>query len=215
MLLFFKNYLSNRSQQVIIIDVFLVMLKLRRVCHKGTSWAFTFFLLHVAFRRYAERFKNKLPFLADDTVFYFEFGLTLSQCLFDNILTSIQRWFSNAKLKLNADKSEHMNFRKCKIVKHGLLRLPEHGNYTEQVKFPSYYIDCQFTLQRQFNFVCSTSFHYLRKVGSIRYQVKTLVSIELIRVLVLSRVDYRNSLYYSLPNFLLAKLQGILNSARV
>ena len=106
-----------------------------------------------------------------------------------------------------------MNFRKRKILKHGLLRLPEHGNYTEQVKVPSCYIDCQFTLQRQINFFCSTSFDYLRKVWSIRYQVKTLVRIELIRVLVLSRVDYRNSLYYGLPNFLLAKLQGIMNSA--
>ena len=48
--------------------------------------------------------------------------------MFDNFLTSIQRWFSNAKLKLNADKSEYMIIGKSKIVKHGLLRLPEYGD---------------------------------------------------------------------------------------
>ena len=64
-------------------------------------------------------------FYADDSVLYFVIGSTLSQSMFDNILTSIQRWLSIAKLKLNADKSEYMIIRKCKIVKHGLLRLPE------------------------------------------------------------------------------------------
>ena len=125
--------------------------------------------------------------------------------MFD-ILTSIQRWFSNAKLKLNADKSEYVIIWKCKFVKHGLLRLPADGDYTEQVKVLGCYIDCQLTLQRQVNFVCSNSF-YLREVWPIRDQVKAPVLIELIRVLVLSRVDYYNSLYYGLPNFLLAKLQ--------
>ena len=86
-----------------------------------------------------------------------------------------------------------MIIRKCKIVKHGLLRLPEDGDYAEQVKVLGCYIDCQPTLQRQDNFVCSNSFYY-RKVWSIRDQVKTSVLIELIRVFVLSRVDYCNYL---------------------
>ena len=97
-------------------------------------------------------------FYAYDTVLYFVFGLTLSQCMFDDSLISIQRWFSNAKLKLNADKSEYMVIRKCKFVKHGSLRLPEAGDYTERVKVLGCYIDCQLTLQRQVNFVCSNSF---------------------------------------------------------
>ena len=95
-----------------------------------------------------------------------------------------------------------MIIRKCKIVKHGSLRLSEDGDYTEQVKVQGCYIDCQLTLQRKVNFVCSNSFYFLRKVWSIRDQVKTSVLIELIRVLVLSRIDYCNSLYYGLPNFL-------------
>ena len=150
-------------------------------------------------------------FSADDTVLQFVLCSTLSQCIFDNIFTSIQRWFSNAKLKMNADKSEYMIIQKGKIVKHGLIHLPEDGNYTEQVKVLDCYIDCQFTLQRQIIFVCSNSFFCLRKVWSIRDQVKTSVLIELFRVLVLSRADYCNSLYYALPNILLLKLPRMKN----
>ena len=73
----------------------------------------------------------KYHFYADDTVLYFVFGSTLSQCMFDI---------------LNADKSECMIIRKCKIVKHDRLRLPEDGDYTEQVKVLGCYIDCQLTL---------------------------------------------------------------------
>ena len=51
------------------------------------------------------------------------------------------------------------------------------------------------------------------KCGQFVIQVKTSVLVELIRVLVSPRVDYCNSLYYGLPNFLLAKLQRIMNSA--
>ena len=70
------------------------------------------------------------------------------------------------------DKSEFMIIWKCKILKHGLLRLPEDGDYTEQVKVLGCYIDCQLTLQRQINLVYSNSF-YLHKVWSIRDQVNT------------------------------------------
>ena len=94
--------------------------------------------------------------------------------MFDDFLHSIQCWFSNAKLKLNADKVEYMIIRKCKIVKHGLLCLPKDGDYTEQVKILGCCFDSQFTLQRQVNFVCSKSF-CIPVVWSIRDQVKISV----------------------------------------
>ena len=55
--------------------------------------------------------------------------------MFDDILTSVHRWFSNANLKLNADKCEYLIIRKCRLVKHRRLHLPEDGDYTERVKF--------------------------------------------------------------------------------
>ena len=43
----------------------------------------------------------------------------------DDILTSIQCWFSTAILKLIAYNSEYMIILNRKIVKHGVLRLQE------------------------------------------------------------------------------------------
>ena len=213
-LLFIKIYLSNRSQQVIINGCLSGDVKVKTGVSQGSVLGPLLFSCDMLpLEDKLKELEINYHFYAHDTVLYFLFGSALSQCVFDNILTSIQRWFSNAKLKLNADKSEYMIIRKCKIVKHGLLRLPEDGNYTQQVKVLGFDIDCQLTLQRQINFVCSNSFYYLRKVWSIRDQVKTSVLIELIRVLMLSRVDYCNSLYYGLPNFLLAKIQRIMNLA--
>ena len=128
-------------------DIFLVLLKLRRVCHKGRFLVLYFFCYLLPLEDKLKELEINYHFYADDTVLYFVLRSTLSQCMFDKILTSIQRWFSKAKLKLIADKSEYMIIRKCKIVKNGLLRVSEDGNYTEQVKVLGCYADCQLTLQ--------------------------------------------------------------------
>ena len=116
-LLFNKNYLSHRSQQVIIKRCLSGDVKVNTGVPQGSV------LGPLLFSCYMLPLEDKLKelginyhFYADDTVLYFVFGSTLSQCMFDDTLTSIQRWFSNAKLKLNADKSENMIIRKCKIV---------------------------------------------------------------------------------------------------
>ena len=131
-LLFIKNYLSHCSQQAIINGCLSGDVKVNTGVPQGSV------LGPLLFSCYMLPLEDKLKelginyhFYADDTVLYFVFGSTLSQCVFDDILTSIQRWFSIAKLKLNANKSEYMIIRKCKIVKHGSLRLPEDGDYTE------------------------------------------------------------------------------------
>ena len=91
-------------------------------------------------------------FNADDTVADFVFDLTLSPCMFDDILIPIHCRSSNAKLNFEADNSKYMIIPKSKNAKHGLLRLPEAGDYTEQVNVSDCYINCQPTLQRQMNF---------------------------------------------------------------
>ena len=55
--------------------------------------------------------------------------------------------------------------------------------------------------------------YYVHKICSIRDQFEASVLIELIRVLVLSRVDYFHSLYYGLSNFMLSKLQQMMTAS--
>ena len=67
-------------------------------------------------------------FYADDAVFYFVICSTLSQCIFVDILNSIQRSLSSSKLKNNADKSQYMVIQNNKIVRHCLSLLSEDGD---------------------------------------------------------------------------------------
>ena len=92
--------------------------------------------------------------------------------MFGNIVTSIQRWFSNAKLKLNADTIEYMIIRKCKIVKLGLLRLPENGNYTEQVEVRDCYINCQLICNDRLTLFVPIHFIISVKYGQFEIKLK-------------------------------------------
>ena len=129
MLLFITNYLSHRSQQVIINGCLSGDVKVKTGVPEGSVLGpLLFFCYMLPLEDKLEEHLIKYHFYADNTVLCFVFSSTLSQCMFDDILTSIQRWFKNAKLKLNVDKSEYnvdkseyMIIRKFKIVKHGLL----------------------------------------------------------------------------------------------
>ena len=107
-----SKYLSHSLQQIIIKGCLSDDIKVKTGVPQGSD------LGPLLFSCYILPYEDKLKKLgiifyiyADDTVLCFVCGSTLSQCIFDNILTSIH-WFSNAKLKLNADKSEYLIIRK-------------------------------------------------------------------------------------------------------
>ena len=117
LLLFIKNYLSHCLQQVIINGCLSGDVKVKTgVPQESVLGPLLFSCYMLPLEDKLKELGIKYHFCADDTVLYFVFSSTLSQCTFDAFLTSIQCWFSNAKLKLNADKSEYIIFRKCKIV---------------------------------------------------------------------------------------------------
>ena len=67
-------------------------------------------------------------------------------------------------------------------------------------------------MKEHINFICKTAFLEIRRISTIRHHLtdnatKTLVS------LVLSRIDYCNSLLAGLPQSLVGKLQRVQNSA--
>ena len=60
--------------------------------------------------------------------------------------------------------------------------------------------------------VCRRCYYFLQKICSIRDTFDRKSLIELVRVMILSRLDYCNSLYYRLPVYNIQKLQR-MNSA--
>ena len=74
-------------------------------------------------------------------------------------------------------------------------------------------LDSRLSYAKQVSSVCRRCYYFLRKICSIRDTVDRKSLIELVRVMILSRLDYCNSLYYGLPVNIIQKLQRIMNSA--
>ena len=65
----------------------------------------------------------------------------------------------------------------------------------------------------QINNVCKSSSFALHKIGKIRQFLTTEATKQLVHALVISRIDFCNSLLYSLPDIQINKIQRIQNSA--
>ena len=62
------------------------------------------------------------------------------------------------------------------------------------------------------NAVCQSSFFHLRNIGFIRKYLTYDAAKIIIHAFVVSKLDYCNSLLYSLPSYLIRKLQHVQNS---
>ena len=125
-------------------------------------------------------------FYADDTVIYFVYEETVTQEMFDLIISTLQKWFCGAKLKLNPSKTEFM-----KLVRNNSfnadLKLPMNSKFSNRVKFLG--LDDKLLFSKQISSVFSACYYMLRKIYSIRDTVDNHVLIELVRVMIISRLD--------------------------
>ena len=118
------------------------------------------------------------------------------------------------KLQLNADKTETMLFNSSKL-KHPPAPLSicqATISFSDSVRNLGFYLDKDLSMKDHISFICKTAFPEIRRVSTIRHHLtddatKTLVS------LVLSRIEYCNSLMASLPQSLVGKLQRVQNCA--
>ena len=85
-LLFFKNFLSNRSQQVIINGYLSGDDKVKTGVPQGSVQGLLLFSCYILpLEDKLKELEMNYHFYADDTALYFVFSSTLCQCMFDNI----------------------------------------------------------------------------------------------------------------------------------
>ena len=159
-----------------------------------------------------ERLDVNYLFYADDTVIYFVYHSSINEDAFDLILTTLQKWFSGAKLRLKLNRTEYM-FVSRKNSLNSDIELPTDANFSNNVTLLGFNLDSRFSYAKQVSSVCRRCYYFLRKIYSIRDTVDRKSLIELVRVMIPSRLDYCNSLYYGLPVNIIQKLQRIMNSA--
>ena len=138
----------------------------------------------------------------------------LSDCAAD-----VSAWCSSRRLQLNASKTELIWFGS----RSNLSKLSGHdlsvsvGPVTIQpvgkVRDLGVIFDSELSMKQHISLVTRTCFYHIRRLRQVRRRAGQEVTTQLVLALVMSRLDYCNSLYAGLPQSTIEPLQHVQNAA--
>jgi hypothetical protein len=155
---------------------------------------------------------------ADDTQLYNSSHPSQVQSLLSTIehcISDVRQWMTQNKLQLNDSKTEAL------LVGGGgrLDQTPKltigHSDipFSDSVRDLGVMFDSKLSMKSHVNKVCQVTYYELRKISTIRHYLSQQATKTLVTTLILSRLDYGNSLLAGIPDTLLNKLQKVQNSA--
>ena len=128
-----------------------------------------------------------------------------------------EEWMAQNKLKLNPEKFEFIVFHKRseQVVRSNYKLQLQLGTFepAAQVRNLGVILDETLSMEAHVNSVTRSCRHQLRSIGKIRQHLTKEACQTLISALVLSRLDYANSLLANLPKSTIHKLQLVQNAA--
>ena len=158
-------------------------------------------------------------FYADDTQLYIHID-DIQDCKEKLVLLldDIGKWMTERKLKLNNSKTEIAiikgNLRSDKEEDFGVLNLGDAELIpVESVKNLGVIFDSTLSFRNHINSVVKICNYHIRNLYSIRKFVNRESILTLVQSLIVSKVDYCNSLFLGLPGKTLSRLQSVLNRA--
>jgi hypothetical protein len=169
-----------------------------------------------------------MHFYADDTQIYVSFqpehpqSQNQAHTNIVNGVKAIRQWMSDNMLKLNDDKMEFLmissKFKsKLRVLHDFNITIGDSSIQPQQcVRNLGVYFDKHMTLEQHVNRVCRTAYMHMMNIGKIRNYITMDAAKSLMQGLVISRLDYCNSLLFNLPAKIINKLQRVQNaSARI
>ena len=218
----FHSYLKNRTQSVIIDNVLSAPRPLLYGVPQGSVLGPVLFNLYTKpLSKIIEAHTKQFQKYADDT----ELAKSDSPESFDSTKSVIQScvhdilsWMYSNYLKLNADKTELMATgfpRHLEEVDSEAPLLIDKNKilFQSNVKYLGVTIDKTLSMHDQISSICRASFLELRRIASIRKYLSTKATARLVQAMVISRLDYCNSILTGLPKDELKRLQRIQNNA--
>ena len=226
-----KSYMSGRSFCVKIDDTISSLLELLfgvRVPQGSLLGPILFILYIKALQKISAKYGLDIQLYADDSQLYISFHPSRPCDLIDvknrinSCLSEIKSWMIVNFMKLNESKTELLVLGKSQVLKECSLDITiQFGNMNiipTECKSDNWTslgvrFDESLTMERQINSVkkkCSWTMMNLRTIG---HYLDENVKIMLVKQLVISKLDYCNSLYTNLPKTRLNKLRSILNGA--
>jgi hypothetical protein len=128
-----------------------------------------------------------------------------------------ETWFTANRVKLNVCKSELLYTstpNRSKLIENLPLQV---GDDLVQpslvVKNLGVIFDSNLTMIPHINSVCKSAFFHIRTLGKIRKYLSPHAAKTLVQAMVLSRLDYANSLFAGLPKEQILRLQRVQNAA--
>ncbi|GFS02449.1 hypothetical protein ElyMa_001123500 [Elysia marginata] len=125
------------------------------------------------------------------------------------------------KLKFNDDTTESVLMKSSRqtinapsvSINHTTLDMAPIGMAVKAKKNLGVIFDSDFSKQHQVSSLCKSLHFQLRKIGSIREYLTEKVAKTLVISLILSKMDYCNSILAACPQNILQKLQSIMNNS--
>lgn len=218
-LLYLESYLKDRTYRVQIGDCFSDSKPLVRGVPQGSVLGPILFCLYTAeLSDVLEKHGVSFKLFADDTQFYLSVNtIQETEAYLGTIMSDIKQWMDNRVLKLNENKTEclfvgrKMDFDRLHI--RDLCINEVELAVSDSVKDLGVVLDSELTLKNQIIQTVNLAGYHLRNIAFVRKYVDNGTMEKLIHNHVISKIDYCNSLYYGLPNYLLRKLQMIMNRA--
>ena len=220
-LAWFKSYLSERKQKVKINNFLSEGVKVHLGVPQGSVLGPVLFTLYTLPLSGIIKMSNiDYHSYADDNHTYKSVKVEEVKNQVNNsskCISSVKEWMDRNKQKLNDTKTEYMLAGKASLLSicdkppmniNGTEILP-----TSKVKNVGVIFDDELTMSDQISSLCQQMFGQIRKISLYRNYLTDDVVIQLMVSLVLSRMDYCNSLLTGLPDYLITKLQRVQNCA--
>ena len=214
------SYLSNRKFRVTINDVVSDEGIMQFGVPQGTILGPVLFIIYTSSLQYVlKQLGVSFHLYADDTQIYFRLSnIHDDKIKIQSIGDEVDKWMKDRKLKMNADKTKIMvigsNIRSIgnEFGQEALIG-DSRVAITEKEKNLGFIFDRTLSLVDQISKVKQKSISGLVNISHISSLIDKNHRIQLVHSLVLSHIDFCNSLYFGVSNNALHPLQMILNSA--
>lgn len=223
----FKSYLHSRFFCVKVGKAFSTFLSLLFGVPQGSLLGPILFILYIKLlQKIASKYGLSIQLYADDSQLYISFHPSRPSELqniierTNNCLAEIKKWMTENFMKLNESKTELLIMGKPLVLQRFSLDVTIQFGSTsitptvckgDNWKSLGVKLDAALNMERQIDSVkqkCSWTMTNIRTIGC--YLDKE-VKLMLVKQLIISKLDYCNSLYMNLPNKRLKKLKSILN----
>ena len=140
-------------------------------------------------------------------------------CCLKDYNEDVAEWMGDSKLKMNDDRTELMAIgARSKLSQVIPIFAPMSISgcdipFSQSVRNLGFYLDETLSMDAHIKYLCRILFCQLCRIGKIRSFLSTDAANKLVVSLILSRLDYCNSLLAGIPDNKLNKLQRIQNHA--